>query len=104
MYKNSSDQVGSMERLSRKQCAASCCSTNGCTHYQESPDKGCFHNDNTTDSSMIRCDEYVSQYTGGYKIKFKEKELNGLVPPKNSSVIFIDKKKTKKALRETTPK
>jgi len=103
MYKNSSDKVGSMERLSRKQCAASCCSTNGCTHYQESPDKGCFHNDNRTNSRMIQCDEYVSQYTGGYKIKLKNNELMNVAPPKNSSVIFIDKKKNK-ALREKLSK
>ena len=111
MYKNSSDKVGNIERLSRKQCAASCCSTIGCTHYQESPDKGCFHNDNTTDPSAIRCDEYLYQYTGGYKIRTKDdntavttKDTSAIVyPPKNTSVIIIDKSKTKKALRQQTP-
>ena len=100
MYKNSSDKVGSIERLSRKQCAASCCSTIGCTHYQESPDKGCFHNDNTTNPSDIKCEDYLTQYTGGYKIRLRDPDIVSSAPPKNSSVIILDKSRAKKALRQ----
>ena len=101
MYKNSSDEVGSMERLSRKQCAASCCSTAGCTHYQEAPDKGCFHNDNKSNPQNIKCDEYLSQYTGGFKVNKRDYELFKTEPSKNTSVIIIDKSKvrTQKSLR-----
>ena len=65
-YRNKTDRVGNIERLSRKQCAASCCATIGCTHWQELPDRGCFHNDKYSKEKVI-CESYQSIYSGGTK-------------------------------------
>ena len=96
MYRNSTDKVGSFERLSRKQCAASCCSTVGCTHWQEQADNGCFHNDKS--SGRVKCDDYVSIYTGGKKaVKTSPAEM--LFQTRNSSIIMIERNK-KKTMRQ----
>ena len=54
-------------RMSRKACAKSCCNTEGCTHWQELPDRGCFHNDNTTRRKLVHCETYQGTFLGGRK-------------------------------------
>jgi hypothetical protein len=92
-YRNKTDTVGTLERLSRKQCAASCCATPGCTHWQELSEKGCFHNDKNL--ATVQCEAYQALYTGGIK-----KNLVQILPTdilvKNSSVIILDRKTANK--------
>jgi len=92
-YRNKSDPVGSLQRLSRKQCAASCCATVGCTHWQELPEKGCFHNDVKRPAEKIKCEDYQTTYIGGIKKKQPMEKLPTDYLVKNSSVIILDKKR-----------
>ena len=54
-------------RMGARGCSRTCCQTEGCSHWQELPDRGCYHNNNETKESTIHCEQYTGKFFGGRK-------------------------------------
>ena len=58
-------QKGDGGRMGAHGCSRTCCQTEACTHWQELPDRGCYHNNKETPN--VHCEKYTGNFVGGRK-------------------------------------
>ena len=58
-------QKGDGGRMGAHGCSRTCCQTEACTHWQELPDRGCYHNNKETPN--VHCETYTGNFIGGRK-------------------------------------